>query len=137
MESILFNTILVILTAYLMSYLINKVWPYLLKREGLENYQDYSGNTDEMKILVYKNAGNIASLKDAVDRLIQSSTDTQGRLSSLEKEHENLNNVLKETKATADETKANVNSAVSDYKAQGDQQADALNNLTFEEDADN
>uniref|UniRef100_A0A6C0BVS8 Uncharacterized protein n=1 Tax=viral metagenome TaxID=1070528 RepID=A0A6C0BVS8_9ZZZZ len=137
MESILFNTILVILTAYLMSYLINKVWPYLLKREGLENYQDYSGNTDEMKILVYKNAGNIASLKDAVDRLIQSSTETQGRLSSLEKEHENLNNVLKETKATADETKANVNSAVSDYKAQGDQQADALNNLTFEEDADN
>jgi len=133
----LFNTILVILTAYLMSYLINKVWPYLLKREGLENYQDYSGNTDEMKILVYKNAGNIASLKDAVDRLIQSSTETQGRLSSLEKEHENLNNVLKETKATADETKANVNSAVSDYKAQGDQQADALNNLTFEEDADN
>ena len=137
MESILFNTILVILTAYLMSYLINKVWPYLLKREGLENYQDYSGNTDEMKILVYKNAGNIASLKDAVDSLIQSSSDTQGRLTSLEKEHENLNNVLKETKATADETKANVNSAVSDYKAQGDQQADALNNLTFEEDADN
>jgi hypothetical protein len=137
-DTIAFNTILVLLTGYLISYLINKVWPYLLKREGLENYQDYSGNnTDETKILMYKNAGNIAALKDAVDKLIQTSTDSEGRLSVLEKEHDNLTNVVKETKATADETKANVNSAVTDYKAQGDQQADALNDVSFEEDASN
>jgi hypothetical protein len=137
-DTIAFNTILVLLTAYLISYLINKVWPYLLKREGLENYQDYSGNnTDETKILMYKNAGNIAALKDAVDKLIQTSTDSEGRLSALEKEHDNLTTVVKETKATADETKANVDSAVTDYKAQGDQQADALNEVSFEEDASN
>jgi len=138
-DTIAFNTILVLLTAYLISYLINKVWPYLLKREGLENYQDYSGNntTDEMKIIVYKNAGNIAALKDAVDKLIQTSTDSEGRLSVLEKEHDNLTNVVKETKATADETKANVDSAVTDYKAQGDEQANALNDVSFEEDASN
>lgn len=126
------------LTAYLISYLINKVWPYLLKREveGLENYQDYSGNNaDEMKILVYKNAGNIAALKDAVDKLMEKSNDTQGRLTSLEKDHDTLSGVVKETKATADETKANVESAVTDYKAQGDQQADALNDVSFEEEA--
>lgn len=116
----------------LMAYLIKT---YLLKREGLENYQDYSG--DDMKVLIYKNAGNIAALKDAVDKLIDTSNETSGRLTSLEKEHENLNNVVKETKATADETKANVNSAVSDYKSQGDQQADALNQLTFEDDGTN
>jgi len=137
-DTIAFNTILVLLTGYLISYLINKVWPYLLKREGLDNYQDYSGNnTDETKILMYKNAGNIAALKDAVDKLIQTSTDSEGRLSVLEKEHDNLTNVVKETKATADETKANVDSAVTDYKAQGDQQADALNDVSFEEDASN
>lgn len=138
-DTIVFNTILVLLTAYLISYLINKVWPYLLKREGLENYQDYSGNntTDEMKIIVYKNAGNIAALKDAVDKLIDASTDTQGRLTSLEKDHDNLTTVVKETKATADETKANVDSAVTDYKAQGDEQANALNDVSFEEDDSN
>jgi hypothetical protein len=137
-DTIAFNTILVLLTAYLISYLVNKVWPYLLKREGLENYQDYSGNnTDETKILMYKNAGNIAALKDAVDKLIQTSTDSEGRLSALEKEHDNLTTVVKETKATADETKANVDSAVTDYKVQGDQQADALNDVSFEEDTSN
>jgi hypothetical protein len=137
-DTIAVNTILVLLTAYLISYLINKVWPYLLKREGLENYQDYSGNdTDETKILMYKNAGNIAALKDAVDKLIQTSTDSDGRLSVLEKEHDNLTAVVKETKATADETKANVDSAVTDYKAQGDEQSDALNDVSFEEDANN
>jgi hypothetical protein len=136
-DSLIFNTILVLLIAYFISYLINKVWPYLLKREGLENYQDYSGNSDEMKILVYKNAGNIAALKDAVDKLIQTSSDSQGRLSALEKNHDDLTTVVKETKATADETKANVDSAVTDYKTQGDQQADALNDVSFEEETNN
>lgn len=137
-DTIAFNTILVLLTAYLISYLINKVWPYLLKREGLENYQDYSGNnTDETKMLIYKNAGNIAALKDAVDKLIQTSSDSEGRLSALEKDNDNLTNVVKETKATADETKANVDSAVTDYKAQGDEQSNALNDVSFEEDDSN
>lgn len=102
-------------------------------REGLDGYEDYSGNSaDEMKVLVYKNAGNVAALKDAVDRLIDTSTDTQGRLTSLEKDHDNLTTVLKETKAIADETKANVDSAVTDYKAQGDQQSNALNDVSFD-----
>lgn len=132
MASMVFNAILALLIVYLISYLINT---YLLKREGLENYQDYSGNSaDDMRILVYKNAGNIAALKDAVEKLIETSTDNSGRLSSLEKEHDALTGVVKETKATADETKANVESAVTDYKAQGDQQTDTLNELTFEED---
>jgi hypothetical protein len=140
LDDLLLNTLLVVLTAYVISYLVNKVWPYLLKREGLENddvknYQDYSGNvSDEMKVLVYKNAGNIAALKEAVDGLLQTSSDTQGRLTTLEKEHDDLTDVVKETKATADETKSNVDSAVTDYKSQGDQQASALNDVSFEED---
>jgi len=122
--------LLVLLIAYLITYLTQT---YLLKREGLENYNSYSGNSEEeMKVLVYKNAGNIAALKDAVDKLISSSTDTQGRLTSLEKEHDNLTTVVKETKATADETKANVSSAVDDAKAQGDDQANALNDVSFD-----
>lgn len=129
--------ILVLLVAYLITY----VWPFIFKRttiEGLENYQDYSGNQeDEMKILVYKNAGNIAALKDAVDKLMETSSDAQGRLSSLEKDYEQLNNVVQTTKATADETKANVDSAVTEYKSQGDEQANALNDVSFEEEAAN
>ena len=135
MDNLLLNTLLVVLTIYLISYLVNKVWPYLVKREGLDikDYQDYSGNAaDEMNVMVYKNAGNIAALKDAVDGLIQTTSDSQGRLATLEKDHENLTTVLKETKATADETKANVDSAVTDYKAQGDQQTDALNDVSFD-----
>lgn len=116
-------TVILLVAAYYM-------WP---TREGLDGYEDYSGNSaDEMKTLVYKNAGNVAALKDAVDRLIQTSTDTQGRLASLEKDHDDLTTVLKETKATADETKANVDSAVTDYKTQGDQQTDALNDVSFD-----
>lgn len=129
--------ILVLLVAYLISY----VWPFIFKRstiEALENYQDYSGNqADEMKILVYKNAGNIAALKDAVDKLMETSSDAQGRLSSLEKDYEQLNNVVQITKATADETKANVDSAVTEYKSQGDEQANALNDVSFEEEVAN
>lgn len=132
--SLTLTILFVLLVAYLTSYLINKAWPHLLKREGLENYEDYSGNVDEMKVMVYRNAGNIAALKDAVDKLIDSSTDTQGRLTTLEKEHDNLTTIVKETKATADETKSNVDSAVTDYKAQGDQQSNALNDVSFEED---
>ena len=117
------TTVILLVAAYYM-------WP---TREGLDGYEDYSGNSaDEMKTLVYKNAGNVAALKDAVDRLIQTSTDTQGRLASLEKDHDDLTTVLKETKATADETKANVDSAVTDYKTQGDQQTDALNDVSFD-----
>lgn len=128
--------ILVLLVAYLISY----VWPFFKRTtiEGLENYQDYSGNqADEMKILVYKNAGNIAALKDAVDKLMETSSDAQGRLSSLEKDYEQLNNVVQVTKATADETKANVDSAVTEYKSQGDEQANALNDVSFEEEVAN
>jgi len=126
----LLTILLVLLMAYLITYFVQT---YLLKteKEGLENYQDYSG--DDIKVLVYKNAGNIAALKDAVDKLINASTDTQGRLSTLEKEHDNLTSVVNETKATADETKANVESAVSDAKAQGDDQANALNDVSFDE----
>jgi uncharacterized protein YukE len=106
-----------------------------MRREGMENavknYQDYSG--DDIQVIVYKNAGNIAALKDAVDGLVQSSTDVQGRVSALEKEYETINNVLQATKATAEETKANVEGAVSDYKAQGDEQASVLNDVTFDE----
>lgn len=116
-----------LLVIYLISYFIST------NKEGLDNYQDYSGNSaDDMKILMYKNAGNIASLKEAVDKLIETSADNSGRLTSLEKEHDNLTSIVRETKATADETKANVSSAVTDFKAQGDQQADALNDLTFD-----
>lgn len=130
LDKILFTTILVLATSYIISYVVNKIW---YKREGMEikHYQDYSG--DDIKVLVYKNAGNIAALKDAVDDLVQSSTDVQGRVSTLEKEYETINNVLQETKATAEETKANVEGAVTEYKAQGDQQAAALNDVTFEE----
>jgi hypothetical protein len=102
-----------------------------LKREGLENYTDYSNNTnsvDDMRIMIYKNAGNIAALKDAIDGL----ADVEGRLTALEKEYDSLSTVLKETKATADETKANVDSAVTDYKTQGDQQSEELNSVSFE-----
>jgi hypothetical protein len=121
--------ILFVLLGLLIAYLVN----YFLttEKEGLENYQDYSG--DDIKVMVYKNAGNIAALKDAVDKLVNTSTDTQGRLTSLEKEHDNLTTVVKETKATADETKANVESAVTDAKAQGDDQANALNDVSFDE----
>lgn len=101
------------------------------KREALENYTDYSNNTnsvDDMRIMIYKNAGNIAALKDAIDGL----ADVEGRLTALEKEYDSLSTVLKETKATADETKANVDSAVTDYKTQGDQQSEELNSVSFE-----
>jgi predicted nucleic acid-binding Zn-ribbon protein len=130
MNFFIVNTILLLLiAAYLISYVVFK----REKREGLENYQDYSGNADEMKILVYKNAGNIAALKDAIDKLMDTTNDAQGRISSLEKDHENLNNVVQATKAMADETKANVDSAVTEYKAQGDEQTNALNDVTFDE----
>lgn len=132
LDKTLFTTILVLATSYIISYVVNKLW---YTREGMDNeiknYQDYSG--DDIKVLVYKNAGNIAALKDAVDGLVQTSTDVQGRVSTLEKEYETINNVLQATKATADETKANVEGAVTEYKAQGDQQAAALNDVTFEE----
>ena len=48
------------------------IYALSLKREGLENYTDYSNNTnsvDDMRIMIYKNAGNIAALKDAIDGL--------------------------------------------------------------------
>jgi len=123
--SFLLFVLLGLLIAYLVNYLLTT------EKEGLENYQDYSG--DDIKVMVYKNAGNIAALKDAVDKLVDASTDTQGRITSLEKEHDNLTSVVKETKATADETKANVESAVTDAKAQGDDQANALNDVSFDE----
>ena len=107
------------------------IYALSLKREGLENYTDYSNNTnsvDDMRIMIYKNAGNIAALKDAIDGL----ADVEGRLTALEKEYDSLSTVLKETKATADETKANVDSAVTDYKTQGDQQSEELNSVSFE-----
>lgn len=130
MSFILF-VLLGLLITYLVNYLLKTEKEGLDEKEGMENYQDYSG--DDIKVMVYKNAGNIAALKDAVDKLVDASTDTQGRLTSIEKEHDNLTSVVKETKATADETKANVESAVTDAKAQGDDQANALNDVSFDE----
>jgi predicted nucleic acid-binding Zn-ribbon protein len=120
-----------IVIAILVVLLAIAIYALSSKREGLENYTDYSNNTnsaDDMRIMIYKNAGNIAALKDAIDGL----ADVEGRLTALEKEYDSLSTVLKETKATADETKANVDSAVTDYKTQGDQQSEELNSVSFE-----
>lgn len=94
--------------------------------KGYKNYGD-SNNDTEMKILVYKNAGNISALKDAVDGLLQNT----GRISALEKQFDALNNTLQATKTMAEETKTNVEGAVTEYKASGDQQTAELNTIDF------
>lgn len=135
-DYIAFIIVILLTTIHIVSYIFKtfNITKEAMNVKGYKNYvNDMNNQDDELKILAIKNAGNISALKDAIDTLIQTATNNKGRLSALEKQYSTMNNVLQETKAMADETKSNVEGAVTEYKAQGDQQAQELNDLTFEQ----